>query len=369
MIKIFIIILVFIIGIILQYFISNNLKNKKISHLLNDEIEFNQINELKIRNILENTIKERIKLLEKMDYNDWLKYNQKNNIVKIDKYNYPIIIYQLVIKDDDFYKSTFINRVHHIEKYINFSWSDVTKDVKNLLVFEKYYVDYNLLPDSYYSTKEENTVEIFNYFWYDHDKKIPIKKKTYTKYWEKDNMSGTLSIGLPFNYPVNKYTNYVFIQKYIIIIINIFIIIVSLLYYYLYNNFFKSIIFIFIINIFIIIYFNNHGEIASPQVELDKINNINSGVLGISFLTAVNVYILTTLRKYENNIFSESSILFMFSIIFILIATYKKTNYSDVKDLIKIRITKQLSFNLAVFLNILIIVNYLIFISKKIINK
>ena len=366
MLKIFIIILVFIIGIISQYLLTRYLKTHKVNQKIDDEIKFNQKNEIKIQNILNKTITERVKLLETMKYNEWLEYNQKNNFVKIDGYKFPIIIYQLIIYNtDDFKNSSFVNKVHHIEKFINFTWNDVIKEVSNYLVFNKNDPNKNLLSDSYYISKKENDIVLFKYYWYDHDNHVSIKKKTSSKYWSKDNISGIISIGYTYDIDIQKYYNYNFLENYIFRFINISIFVISILIYVLNKNFYTSLLFIIISNIFLIIYFKQTGEISSPEVELDKIRNINSGVLGISFLTSVNVYVLSNLNKYENKIFYQSSVVFIFSIIFLLIATYKTTNYTDVDDLIQIRLTKQLAFNYAVLLNLFIIINYLLFVTKN----
>ena len=93
-------------------------------------------------------------------------------------------------------------------------------------------------------------------------------------------------------------------------------------------------------------------------------------MLGLSFLSGVNIYILKSLYKNKTVFFKETSFIFGVSIIFLLITIYKYKTPEVIEDIIVKRITGQLTFNFAVLLNMLILVNFIVYTLsiKKTIN-
>ena len=369
--KYILIILIFILILIIQKFSGKFLNfNKTQKKQIKKRIQFNNINKEKIQDIFISEIKKRIKLLDNMSYNDWIEYNKKNKIIKFDNYEYYFFIFELTIPTRSFDNSTFINRVHIDNNFINFSWSDIIKTTKDHLVFSKFSADENMLANSYILGKQDNLENnIINYYWYDYTTQYTTKKYSIVKTWFKDNISGIIGIG--YNYEIiddkNGFKVIKYINKPILIFTILSTLIITLLMYYLYSDFKKSVIFLLLSHVYITYFINIREDISSPQTELDKIKNINEGILSISFLAGVSIFILSNLRKNNNKLFTESAIIFTFSIIFLLFTTYKITDYTSVEDIIKVRITNQFQFNFAVILNIFIIINYLLHIieSKK----
>jgi hypothetical protein len=369
--KYILIILIFILILIIQKFSGKFLNfNKTQKKQVKKRIQFNISHQEKIQDIFISEIKKRIKLLDNMSYNDWIEYNKKNKIIKFDNYEYYFFIFELIIPTRSFDNSTFINRVHIDNNFINFSWSDIIKTTKDHLVFSRFSADENMLANSYILGKQDNLENnIINYYWYDYTTQYTTKKYSIVKTWFKDNISGIIGIG--YNYEIiddkNGFKVIKYINKPILIFTILSTLIITLLMYYLYSDFKKSVIFLLLSHVYITYFINIREDISSPQTELDKIKNINEGILSISFLAGVSIFILSNLRKNNNKLFTESAIIFTFSIIFLLFTTYKITDYTSVEDILKVRITNQFQFNFAVILNIFIIINYLLHIieSKK----
>jgi Mg2+/Co2+ transporter CorB len=106
--------------------------------------------------------------------------------------------------------------------------------------------------------------------------------------------------------------------------------------------------------------------IGSFASENTKIQNINSSVLGISFLIGVNIFILTSLKKeVKQKLFIESGLIFSISVILLLVVMFKVTNYMNIRHLMEDRISTQLVFNFAILLNMFVIINYIISVITK----
>ena len=92
-------------------------------------------------------------------------------------------------------------------------------------------------------------------------------------------------------------------------------------------------------------------------------------MLSISFLVSVNIFILNSLASNKNlinkPIFLESSVIFSLSLLLLLFSIYKQTNFNSISDMKSNRITKQLTFNLVVYYNLFIVINYLLFVAKE----
>lgn len=117
---------------------------------------------------------------------------------------------------------------------------------------------------------------------------------------------------------------------------------------------------------YIFMYFKNEDFEATFEVEKEKVNNINNGILSVSFLIGVNIFILNTLEK--GKIFylqKETSLLLVFTLIILIMSTFKTTTYKYVNDLTKVRSQKELLLNYSLILNIFNIFNYAFYIYKS----
>ena len=101
-------------------------------------------------------------------------------------------------------------------------------------------------------------------------------------------------------------------------------------------------------------------------IEQDRVKDINDGILSISFLAAVNIYILQTLKavKGYNDLHNESAFLFTLALILLLFALYKKTNYNKIDEIRVHRIKKQFMYNLSIYVNLFILFNYIVYVAR-----
>ena len=106
---------------------------------------------------------------------------------------------------------------------------------------------------------------------------------------------------------------------------------------------------------------NTHENESTPENEYLKLERITSAILTFSFLSGVNIYILKSLFDNKKNYFKETAFIFGASIILILMSAYKYDNPDDIRSLLVKRISSQLTFNLAVILNSLILVNFMFY--------
>ena len=156
-------------------------------------------------------------------------------------------------------------------------------------------------------------------------------------------------------------------------LISVLTLVISIILYKLkgeQNSNFKAMFFLLLTNTYLTYFLSKHEIYGSSDLEHKKEQNINSGILSISFLVGVNVFILTTLEKsIQKILFTESGFIFAISLILLLIATLKSTNFMSTSDVIKSRLSTQLIFNFAIILNTLIIMNYIIYILSFKLSK
>jgi hypothetical protein len=123
----------------------------------------------------------------------------------------------------------------------------------------------------------------------------------------------------------------------------------------------RAFLFLFISNIYLLIFANTYENESTPENEYLKLERITSAILTFSFLSGVNIYILKSLFDEKKTYFKESAFMFGVSIILILMSAYKYENPNDIKSLLTQRISSQLTFNLAVILNSLILISFMFY--------
>ena len=370
--KIIILCVIYILFIIFQYFNSNykeyQFKNSNNSKKLNDNIIYNNIHKEELNIKIYDIITERINLLinHKMNYQEWLKYNQENIWVDIDGHKYYICIW-------DYTNKNFYLEAYPIEKYLNLSWDDYLKEQNNELSFAKYTTDKELLLNMYNDISEEYNV-YSNFFVSPLYNKI-IRRNLIPKMYN----DGKYNTGLMYiSYEIENLsdTNTLFYYRvlpiYIIIIFSLLSFILSIIIYSLdTTNFILPLIILIILNLYITYYLGIQELYSTLQMEIDKFTNISSGVLSISFLISASIFILSALQKKSNmkNLFQKAAFLFVISFILLLVSIFKETNYSNYYNIAQIRVTKQFIFNYTVLLNLFIILNYVIYINSSTIKE
>jgi len=373
---IFYICILYSIILFIQYkYIKADLFYNKFDNILDEKIEFNNKNYEKLKEIFSNILKERQQLLQsgKMNYNEWIKYNNDNTLITVGKHKYFIWIYEQLGSDNQ-----IITKVHVNKELNDLAWVDVVKEGEEYLRFTKYTSD-PLVINNMFKMSSLDYINTISGYWIDEMTNRPVKKEgLFLKFYDKQQKkTGVIGIGFEIS-DISKLSSFRYvdyINKIYFFMLTIIILIVSIVTIIIndYNNysFFKSIWFIILSNTFIFLYLNSKEQSSTTNIELEKVTNVNSGMLSTSFLVGVNVYILTTLNKFKESktLFIESAILFGFSIFLLLISSLGFSNYSSMKELIIARVSKQFVFNYSIILNIFIIINFLLFFlrNKKII--
>jgi hypothetical protein len=202
-----------------------------------------------------------------------------------------------------------------------------------------------------------------------------VKTNAVTGVWKKEttsenNFEGVMFIGYNLIDVEIQYANkyFEFLDIPFISIVSVATIIASLLLYHSsgQKNFWMSLLFLSILNIYLTTFINTKEGVTTLSVENDKVKDINDGILSISFLAAVNIYILQTLKEIKDhrNLHNESAFLFTLALVLLLFALYKKTNYNKIDDIRTHRIKKQLAYNTSIFVNLFILFNYLVYVAR-----
>ena len=193
------------------------------------------------------------------------------------------------------------------------------------------------------------------YYWLDSETHRAVKQNIInTNFIKKDKDNSVQGvIGISYNLTdieldySNKY--YDFVSKKFIIYMSLTIFISSLILYYSTNNkdLFKPLFLLISSNIYLTYFMSTTEGITNIETEQDKVKDINDGILSISFLVAVNIFILETLKKGEKkySLHNESAFLFCVALILLLLALYKKSNYNKIDDIRENRIEKQFLYN------------------------
>ena len=363
------------------YFYLSNWKTFLGNTIHIKDIQFNLDNEKELRILMTNLLNERVKLLDTMSYIEWVEYTNKNVLLDIKGIKYYLFIYE---KDKEIHRpnlpSNFILRASYQKELLNLDFSDEVKKVnQRYLVLQQLPTNPNLIDLMYYMQPTINGCNSINYYWEDPFNRRAIQKNTYFKTFTKSennetNITGVIGIGYEVEDLDYKYSDialdYVGIPFVIFVIFMIYGL-SSIMYYTINEESYLRPGFLFIIlNAFLLYQVSLVGSITDIPLEQSRIAEINTSTLGVSFLVAVNIFIIQSLKKIANqkinkNLYSESIFLFASSIIFLLFSMYKQSNYTEVNGLRRRRLQNQIFFNMSVFMNFGIFINYLLFITKR----
>jgi len=361
-------IIIYIFIILFQIVFTKYNISKKTGYQTADEVQvkFNIDNQNVLDEKINNKLLEYVDLLEsgKINYDDWLKYINDNILLEINGYKYYILLHEKMPNN------SFIVRAHGQPKYVNYAWSDAVKLSNDVLAATDYSTDINVVLKAYYLAKDKKIPEKIKYYWLDPLSQEIVEKESITKRWDdpKTGRTGIIAIGKTTELVENKedFFQLFNINRYILAIISFSTLILSSLIYYLEGetkkSSAKSIFLLITLNLYLLYFINKQEGLSSFEGELDKFEEITNGILSISFLTGINVFILNSLSKnYKKTLFIESAIFFSLSMILLLLSSLKNMNYKILNDVITQRVSKQLVFNYSVILNTFILLNFIIY--------
>ena len=357
------------------YTVKNPIKITDKDEILDSHIKFNLENKDLITSVITQVLQQRLQLLKdnKMSFKEWVDFNNQNNSIKIGNHIFFITVVERVFINSNL-PDDYILRVIENKEYMDLSWKDTLDDISDKFISTKYVPDVNLLMNMFY-TGSQKVVNQFDYYWISPlTNKIIRKKNFYLIHPEFTDIEGNKIKGaiIGIGYAVENISEtyqilyYDYISPWAKITIALSVIFISWVILYTQETtvkgFVKSLIFVVFSLLFIILYSGVIENQNSQKSELEKINTIDNGVLSASFLVGVNIFIITAIKtRLMNHLNKETSLIFAVSIILLLFAIFRYTNYTTLREMITVRITSQYLFNYSVLLNAFILVNYIIF--------
>lgn len=334
---------------------------------LDKKIEFNNYYYEEIHQYLYDVLKERVNLLVygKMSYKEWVEYMDKNKIVKFKDHIYYFFVFE---RGDE--RDAIKSIIHANANYVGLSWTDILKDIAEKFVFLRQTTDPNLIANFFEIGKMGITN--MNYYWPDPIDTIPVKKESQIVTIPKGKDHNELNVGIGIDLEnldksnIFQYSNFIHLSYLIIISLVTFLIsIIILIVTNKTMSIYKPYIFLILTNFYILYFLTNTEYHGKTETEINKIEQINNGILSVSFLVGVNTFIITSLTKKTNiELFTQSAIIFAISIILLLFSTFKVTDAITIDELIEDRISNQLIFNFSILLNIFVVLNYIVFIFR-----
>jgi len=342
-----------------------------------DQMKYNLDHKPELAKAFTKEIVSRMKMLEHMDYSEWINYNNKHAVVTHGGYEYNIYIFERSVNALENYLSNshYTLRVNRDVNILGLSYVDLLRQANYAFLFSLFQPNPDFLETIYKGPLYQNKTNIYAHFMTDPVSNRAVKTNTIAGVWKKEidtthSFDGVIFIGYSLVDVEVQYSNKYFehVDKPFLAIVSIGTIVASLLLYHAsgQKNFWMALLFLTILNVYLTIFINTPEGITTLSVENDKVKDINDGILSISFLAAVNIYILQTLKEVKNNrdLHNESAFLFTLALVLLLFALYKKTNYNQIDDIRVHRIQKQFVYNASIFVNLFILFNYLVYIAK-----
>jgi hypothetical protein len=351
-------------------------KSKEVNEL-NDKIKYNLENKDKLTKKFEKITRDIANKINsgEMEFKEWMIYvHNLPRFIEIDGIKYYWSVWEyLGGKNEEFIALHFSN-----EKYEGMSFSDIQESLAEYSLNTKHTTTENSNLYSYKISKINlGKDNMFEYYWIDPESLQSVMKMNINSYWkDKDSdKQGYVAIGIDLENLSDTYgyKYYKEIRPYTLLFVSIMTLIVAIIITNLnatkYSNI-RGLIFLLVSNLYITLFINTYETESTLENEFLKLKRIVSSVLGLSFLSGVNIYILKSLYKNKTMFFKETSFIFGVSIIFLLITIYKYKTPEIMEDIIIKRITGQLTFNFSVLLNMLILVNFIVYTLsiKKTIN-
>jgi hypothetical protein len=336
----------------------------------NDKLLLDKKDKKKKNSFICNELKKRIDKLEKMSFSDWIEYNIENDIdYEGEKLN--LNIFEKLKNSDN-----FIIRASRYTDYL-----DMNIRLEQDLIGEKssYYSNeerlMNNTPADMYNISEwDDGCSRYSYIWAKSpDDPSPVIRQSIGKVFKKvENnvlITGVISNGYPILEIAEK-SSYYFkdITNYFLVILYVFIYIIVVVTYYITNgNLYESSILLLILNFYSTTSLFSRDLVSSAKYEEHLTNNLNSSILGISFLVAANIFVIQSLKneKIYKWLYNETAFLFCCSLIALMISMFKTTDFKNTTDVKTHRIQNQIFFNLSIILNIFIFLNYFVYISNE----
>ena len=336
-----------------------------------DELKFNVEHKKELNVAFGKEITTRLTMLKEMSYADWLSYNNRNPTFKFEGNTYDIAVWERAQNDVGNYQSNsrFILRANRITENVGLTWIDILRQMNYTFVFSVFKPNPDFLQTIFEGSHYSGDLNLYSYFTVDAQTNRAVKTNAISGVWKKTedkdhSFEGLILLGYPLLDVEQQYANkyYDFVDNFFVLMISLGTIVVSLLLYYSSQdrNVWSALLFLFITNGYLTHFLNTTEGITDLKAEQDKVKDINDGIMSVSFLAAVNIYILQSLKKNSgsNSLHNETAFLFTIGLVLLLLSLYKQTNYNTIDEIRGHRIQKQIMFNLSILVNAFILINF-----------
>ena len=369
----------FDVGFLISYFIvlilvqniyfAYNEKNDVFKNL-NDEIEFNLKNKDFIEDLLASELNNKLSLLKTKsnpngkNFEEWIKYLNKDPYIyhptfKTNKF--WIQSYKLIPgTTEDFHL-----RVYPDETFLNHSFRDLISYQNSRFISKHIEPDPNLIKKFYLLNNKPFSVYQFYTYEPIHDSFVERREIVY-RFDDGEGNSGTISSGYIVSNINSDYT-YDHIKEegrplyFITILITLF------LSFFIFainsrdkkSSLIKSCVFFTIMMIYITFYFSSHDEYGTFDIEKEKLNNINQGILSMSFMSGISIFVLNNIKgDKRKHLYYETSFFLIIVMMTTIASLFKNNQYIKAEEITKIRSTKEFIFNYSLLVNLFIIINF-----------
>ena len=374
MLQLLLLYLIIVIFELLYLYFFPHEQNEQIKEL-EEKIKFNKNHQKEIDEIFTEKLKEYASLINdgKMSYDEWCLFLRDNNLIKVGKYSYTLAGLQTVPNSDEII-SIVAAKSNELKTNLDISlFSEIVK-LKSADQVNAVNMLETVHPSVMIKTSSFGIVHYLTYRWIDPDTgENVIRKSLYTKWKDSNDENGVILIGYNvenINF-IKRYRYLDLIYKPELCLTSISLFILSVVIYKIkafdYEKL-KAIAFLVITNLYLLIFLNTNEYYSDITHEIQKNTDINSSILNVSFLSSVNIFIMNFIYANHRKLFMETATIFSVSMILLLTAIYKATNKNNLSQIVGARITNQLVFNMSVFLNASIILNFLYY-SVFIINR
>lgn len=343
-----------------------------------EHMQWNVENKDKINKAFSKEIEKRLIMLDTMPYEEWINYNNKNTTMVVGKYTYDFFIFERIKNANANYgvKDQFLLRVNKVQELLGLPYTELLKQANYTFLFSIFSPNPDFLNNIYLSEHYKSGVNIYSYYTVDSNVNRPVKSNAIGGKFKKAQDGTTFSGVIYISYSLldveehyaNKY--YDFMPREFIISISVSILVISLVLRFIIGN--EDYIWLpyafLVTGVYYTISFMNTTEgMTNLAGENNRIQEINDGILSISFLAAVNVFIIQSIResKTSKHTYYEAAILFMVGLTLLLISLYKKTNYNRIDEMREHRVLKQFAYNASVYVNIFILLYYTIYVIRR----
>ena len=360
----------FIVLILIQNIYFAYKEKNDVFKQLNSDIEFNLKNKEFIEELIATELKAKLSLLKTKTneggkpFEEWIKLLNKDPYIyhpTFKENKFWIQCYKLIPEGTE----NFHLRVYPEEKFLNHSFRDLIAYQNSKFISKHIEPDPNLIKKFY--LLNDNPFSLYQFYSYEplYDAYVERREIVY-RFDDGEGNKGTFSSGYIVANINNDYTydhlkgegrQLYFLTILITLFLSFFIFAINSRDKR--NSLIKSCIFFTIMMIYITLYFSSHDEYGTFDIEKEKLNNINQGILSMSFMSGISIFILNNIKvDRRKHLYYETSFFLIIVMMTTIASLFKNNQYVKAEEITKIRSTKEFVFNYSLLVNLFIIINF-----------